>query len=86
MLCLALAIFASTAAIVHSHPDAGDGGPTATHCLICVAAHAPTILVSTAAPVPTAAGVSATVSLPDSDSHSRFLTPDLFIRPPPATV
>jgi len=86
MLCLALAVFASTAAIVHIHPQASDGGPNATHCLICVAAHAPTILVSTVASVPAVAGVPATVSLPDSDPHCRFLSQDLFIRPPPATV
>jgi hypothetical protein len=86
MLCLALAVFASTAAIVHIHPHASDAGPNATHCLICVAAHAPTILVSTAAPVPTVARVRATVSLPDSDPHNRFLSQDLFIRPPPAAV
>lgn len=86
MLCLALALFVSTAAIVHIHPDAGDGGPSTTHCLICVAAHAPTILVSSAGPLPTVAGVRAVVSLPDSDPHCRFLSPDLFIRPPPASL
>jgi hypothetical protein len=84
-LCLLLAVFASAAAIVHFHPHA-EGGPTETHCLICVAAHAPTILVSIAAPLPAVAGVRATVSLPASDLHSRFLSQDLFIRPPPATV
>ena len=85
-LCLLLALFASTAALVHIHPDVSDGGPAATHCLICIAAHSPTILVSSPVPVPAVAGVRATVSLPDSDPHNRLLSKDLFIRPPPATV
>ena len=84
MLCVALAVFASTAASGHAHPHAGAGGPNSTHCLICAAAHAPTILVSIAAPLPAVAGVRATISLPESDPHSRFLSQDLFIRPPPA--
>ena len=85
-LCLVLMVFASSAAVIHTHPDTAETGPNATHCLICVAAHAPTILVLTVAAAPAVAGVRATVSLPDSDPHSRFLSPDLFIRPPPATV
>ena len=84
MLCLLLAVFASTAAIVHIHPPASDGGPNATHCLICNAAHAPTVLTSAFTPVPVFSGIRSTVSLPESDPHSRLLSPDLFIRPPPA--
>lgn len=84
MLCLLLAVFASTAAIVHMHPHAGDGGPNATHCLICVAAHAPTVLTSAFTPVPAFTRIRCTVSLPESDPHSRFLSQDLFIRPPRA--
>ncbi|MBZ5510527.1 MAG: hypothetical protein LAN70_05080 [Acidobacteriia bacterium] len=86
MLCVALAVFAATAAIVHVHPHASDGGPNATHCLICVAAHAPTVLTSVVAPLPAVTSIRGTISLPESDPHSRLLSPDLFIRPPPATV
>lgn len=84
-LCLALAVFAATAAIVHVHPDTA-GGPDANHCLICIAAHAPTVLTSVFAPLPVLAAVRAAISLPESDPHCRFLSPDLFIRPPPDSV
>ena len=86
MLCVALVLFVSTAAIVHVHPHASDGGPNATHCLICVAAHAPTVLTSAVAPLPVVTGIRGTISLPESDPHSRVQSPDLFIRPPPAAI
>jgi hypothetical protein len=86
MLCVALAVFAATAAIVHVHPHAAERSPNATHCLICVAAHAPRLLTAAVAPLPVVASIRGTISLPESDPHSRFLPPDLFIRPPPATV
>jgi hypothetical protein len=79
-------VFAATAAIVHVHPHDADRSPNATHCLICVAAHAPTVLTAAVAPLPAVTGVRGTISLPESDPHSRFLSPDLFIRPPPAAV
>jgi hypothetical protein len=79
-------VFAATAAIVHAHPHASDVGPSAKHCLICVAAHAPTVLTAAVAPLPAVTGVRGTISLPVSDPHSRFLSQDLFIRPPPATI
>jgi hypothetical protein len=79
-------VFAATAAIVHVHPHSGDGGPNATHCLVCVAAHAPTVLAAAVAPLAAMVSIRGTVSLPESDPHSRFLAQDLFIRPPPATV
>jgi hypothetical protein len=86
VLCLVLTVFASSAAVIHMHSDAAETGPKATHCLICVVAHAPTILVSAVVPAPAVAGVRGAVSLPERDPHSRFLSPDLFIRPPPPTV
>jgi hypothetical protein len=86
ILCVVLAVFAATAAIVHVHPHDADRSPNATHCLICVAAHAPTVLTAAVAPLPAIARVRAIISLPESDPHSRFLSQDLFIRPPPATV
>jgi hypothetical protein len=86
ILCVVLAVFAATAAIVHVHPHAADRSPDATHCLICVAAHAPTVLTSALAPLPAVTSIRDTISLPESDPHSRFLSQDLFIRPPPAAI
>jgi hypothetical protein len=86
LLCVVLAVFAATAAIVHVHPHAADRSPNATHCLLCVAAHSPTVLTSAIAPLPAIARVRAIISLPESDPHSRVLSPNLFIRPPPAAV
>jgi hypothetical protein len=86
VLCLLLAVFASTAAVVHVHSPNSETGPKAIHCLICVAAHSPTIFVSAVVPVALVAGIRGIIYLPESDPHSRLLSHDLFIRPPPATV
>lgn len=86
VLCLVLAVFASSAAVLHVHPNTGDAGPNATHCLICVAAHSPTLLVSVIAFGPLMVGAPSVVSPAETDPHSRYLSHDLFIRPPPAAA
>jgi hypothetical protein len=72
--CLLLAVFASTAAVVHVHPQNGETGPKAIHCLICVAAHSPTILVSAVVPVVLLADIRGIVHLPKSGPYSRLLS------------
>ena len=86
MLCVVLAVFAATAAIVHVHPHDANGGPNATHCMICIAAHAPTVLTAAVVPLPSITCIRRSVSIPQSDPHSRLLSPDLFIRPPPVAI
>ena len=86
VLCLLLAVSASTAAALHVHSLNTETGPNAIHCLICVAAHAPTVLLSAVAPVAPVAGIRGIINLPESDPPSRLLSHDLFIRPPPATA
>ena len=86
VLCLVLAVFASSAAVLHVHPATGDTGSNATHCLICVAAHSPTLLVSAIAFSPLMVRRPAVVSPAETNPHSRLLSHDLFIRPPPAAA
>jgi hypothetical protein len=86
LLSLALIIFASSAAVVHIHPQLGENGPDGIHCLICVAAHSPTVLTSAIAPPPVCSGIRALDCAPEINPHSRLLSPDLFIRPPPVSL
>jgi hypothetical protein len=84
VLCLALAVFASSLAAIHVHPLLGDEGPRTTHCLICIAAHSPSVLAAAVAPLPDVSRSQGTVRLAEADHRSRLVSPDLFIRPPPA--
>jgi hypothetical protein len=84
MLCLVLAVFASTLTAIHVHQQQGAENPSKAHCLICVATHSPTVLVAAAVPTPHVSSAHATVRLVECDHRSRLFSPELFIRPPPA--
>lgn len=83
LLGLVLVIFASTLAAVHFHQQDSDT-PSKAHCLICVETHSPTALASSAEPVRHLSARQETVRTLELSYPSELVSPELFIRPPPA--
>ncbi len=84
VLCVVLAVLFSTVAAVHVHLNVSGTAPE--HCLLCLAAHCPTLLAPPIALAPTETGVRGTIALLATNPYDHGLLSAFFIRPPPSAV